>query len=194
MQISESTPELNEADPKRRKDTILKTIHYRYEKFIQFANSNAEFRLNFGVKAYSNAHILFTPTKELRDSTPVYEIVLGADHNRHCSLRRRQQGCEKIKVDLENIVSGDQWRWFWIKISSKGLIEVGKDGNELPFMLWEDPHPLNIEYCSFSSWENTAALWCFECSSNNINLNKSDSEDLMKKLSVMNLNLYDYRV
>lgn len=166
MKISNTKPESVKDPNKGRKDTTLKTMHYQYRRFFPVANRDEEICVNFGVKAYSNAHILFTPTTALRDKAPVYEIVLGADHNRYCCIRRQRITCNKTHVEFENIVCGDEWRWFWIKISSNGLIEIGKKGNELPFMLWQDPYPLNIEYCSFSSWENTAALWSFECGPN----------------------------
>ncbi|KAL6957083.1 hypothetical protein U1Q18_046105 [Sarracenia purpurea var. burkii] len=139
---------------------MLKTIHYKYDNFYPVkSDTNDDISLNFRVKAYSNAHILFSSTNSPHEGMPVYEIVLGVDHNKNCCIRRQQSGEAVTHVEYANMVSGDEWRSFWLRVSSKGLIEIGHQANDLPFMMWQDTNPLNIRYFSFSSWENTVALW-----------------------------------
>lgn len=140
---------------------MLKTTHYQYDNFYPVARSpsNDDIWLNFRVKAYSNAHILFSPANSLYRGMEVYEIVLGANHNKYCSIRKQQLRETLTHVEFANMVSGDEFRSFWVHISSKGLIEIGNKGNDLPFMMYQDNNLLNIQYFSFSSWYNTAALW-----------------------------------
>lgn len=46
----------------------------------------------FSVRSHSDAHILLSSTKDIDGTTPVYEIVLGANRN-NLNLIRRCQDC-----------------------------------------------------------------------------------------------------
>lgn len=53
---------------------------------------------------------------------------------------------------------------FWIRASQQsGLIEVGKYGENLPFIFWTDPVPIPVKYYSFSSWGTAVCQWMFKC-------------------------------
>lgn len=50
-----------------------------------------------------------------------------------------------------------------VRITDEGLIQVGSEGDDLPFMHWQDPEPLMVEYFSFSTWERVAGTWIYDC-------------------------------
>lgn len=53
---------------------------------------------------------------------------------------------------------------FWIRATQQsGLIEVGKYGENLPFIFWTDPEPTPVKYYSFSSWGTAVCQWMFKC-------------------------------
>jgi hypothetical protein len=43
------------------------------------------------------------------------------------------------------------------------MIMVGHDGEDLPFMQWQDPELLPIEYFSFCTWSGVAGKWLYDC-------------------------------
>lgn len=96
------------------------------------------------------------------EGSPAYEIVLGAGNNTYSVIRRNQQGENEASTEShEALLSSDEWSEFWIKIK-KGKVKVGRDDDKA-FLKWKDPEPLAINYYSFSSYEDTAALWKFPC-------------------------------
>jgi len=53
---------------------------------------------------------------------------------------------------------------FWVRTSQQsGLIEVGRSGENLPFIFWMDPEPIPIKYYGFSSWGSVVCKWMFKC-------------------------------
>lgn len=53
---------------------------------------------------------------------------------------------------------------FWIRVSQQsGMIEVGKHGEDLPFVFWTDPAPIPVRYFSFSSWDGVVSKWLYNC-------------------------------
>lgn len=62
-------------------------------------------------------------------------------------------------------MSTEEWRSFWIRITSEGLIQVGKQGEEIPFMFWQDAEPLYVRYFSFCTWIDIFGLWAYDCPS-----------------------------
>lgn len=50
-----------------------------------------------------------------------------------------------------------------VKMNQEGIIQVGTDGEDLPFMEWQDPEPLDIQYFSFCTWSGVAGKWLYDC-------------------------------
>lgn len=55
-----------------------------------------------------------------------------------------------------------------------GLIEVGKEGEELAFLSWRDPDPLPLRVFSFSTWTGIEAKFFYDCP-NEVSLNATVS-------------------
>lgn len=45
----------------------------------------------------------------------------------------------------------------------QGEIEVGREGETLPYFHWKDSDPLPVHYYSLSSWTSTVAKWIQKC-------------------------------
>ncbi|XP_065203149.1 uncharacterized protein LOC135833331 [Planococcus citri] len=138
----------------------LTTRSYDYTPIpIDQIKNRSEIYLEFCVKAERDAHIIFSPTKTpAKIHEKAYEIVLGADENKYSAIRLSRQG-ENIKQDGQHgIISSNSWRnKFWLRISSNGLIEVGKYGNPA-FLSWEDKNRMNIDHFGFASWINNNSV------------------------------------
>ncbi|KAL6957284.1 hypothetical protein U1Q18_052037 [Sarracenia purpurea var. burkii] len=123
--------------------------------------------ITFNVKATSDAHILLSSKPNPLINEPGYEIVLGSAGNAASEIRRGQKAENKTKVATANVISGDEWRGFWIRVKSDGIIMVGKEGDDWPIMFWQDPKPLPVKYYGFSSWTGVEASWEHQCPSEN---------------------------
>lgn len=42
-------------------------------------------------------------------------------------------------------------------------MEVGKEGDEVAFLSWQDTDPLPLRVFSFSTWRGVEAKWYFDC-------------------------------
>lgn len=65
-------------------------------------------------------------------------------------------------VKTPNLLSDSEYRGFWVVVR-QGEIEVGKEGETLPYFHWKDNDPLPVHYYSLSSWTNTVAKWIQKC-------------------------------
>ena len=68
---------------------------------------------------------------------------------------------EKVAVDTPNILSGAEYRGFWIRLKG-GLVEVGKEGELYPFLMWKDPEPFGVRYYGISTGWGATGSWLTE--------------------------------
>ncbi|XP_019881721.2 acetylcholine receptor subunit alpha [Aethina tumida] len=132
-------------------------------KNIPTSNNTLMFDFHFSVLTSSDAHLLLAPSASVTTSDPVYEIVIGAGGNTFCDIRRQQKAEVKESVRIKNLLSAVDVRTFWLHITLDGVIEVGEEGHELPFISWTDPDPLPLKVFSFSTWSGIEAKWYFDC-------------------------------
>ncbi|XP_044746701.1 acetylcholine receptor subunit alpha [Coccinella septempunctata] len=152
--------------------------------------SNLRLDFHFSVLAASDAHILIATTKSPQKTDPAYEIVIGAGGNTFCDIRRMQKNQVKESVRIKGLLSGLDPRSFWIHMTKDGVLEVGREGEELSFMNWKDHDPLPVTTISFSTWPGIEAKWYFDCKTDDIKKirrNLTDEEKLRRDL----LNQYD---
>lgn len=123
----------------------------------------------------SDAHILLAPASDVQKEDPVYEIVIGAGGNTFCDIRRKQKSEVKATIRIKGLLSALDLQSFWIHISKNGVIDVGKEGEELPFLTWTDPDPLPIKDFSFSTWTGVEAKWYFDCPRDEDSINSTVS-------------------
>lgn len=143
------------------------TFSYNYTEFFPIDKINLDgdnfVLLTFFIKANSNAHVLLSQTTKVTGTEPVYEIVLGSANNVASEIRKGQKTENREMKYMANAVSHDEWKGYWVRVEADGLIMVGSEGEDFPFMYWKDPQPFKIEYYSFSSWFDTTAIWKHRC-------------------------------
>lgn len=49
-----------------------------------------------------------------------------------------------------------------------GVLEVGKEGQDLAFISWKDHEPLPVTTIGFSTWPGVEAKWYFDCITDDI--------------------------
>lgn len=140
---------------------VSTTTGYRYSNFYRLTSNEAgESRLGFRVMAQRDAHIVLTTS--VLGLNPLYEIVIGASGNNYTDLRRTLTGRSVSAVKTPSVLSDTEFRGFWIHVVN-GEIEIGREGETLPYFHWKDIDPIPVEYYSFSSWVNSAAKWIHGC-------------------------------
>lgn len=77
-------------------------------------------------------------------------------------LRRTMTGRSVGAVKTPSLLSDTEFRGFWVAVRN-GEVEVGKEGETLPYFHWKDPDPIPVHYYSLSSWTNTVAKWIQKC-------------------------------
>ncbi|KAK9728535.1 Farnesoic acid 0-methyl transferase [Popillia japonica] len=153
-------------------DTHISRSEGKYSQFYEInrdarvPNDPLVFDFHFSVLARSDGHILLAENDVVARDDPVYEIVIGAGSNTFSDLRRLQKSSGKVTARIKGLLSAIEVRSFWIHVWSDGLIEVGQETNELAFIAWKDPEPLNLKYFSFSTWPGVEAKWYFNCKRN----------------------------
>ncbi|XP_067001752.2 acetylcholine receptor subunit beta-like 2 isoform X2 [Anabrus simplex] len=162
------------------------TLGYGYKHIYHISESEAQhddssFTFNFWVKAFSDAHILLSPTSSPGTQDPVYEIVIGAGRNTFSTIRRQLLTQVKQRVITIDYLSDTEYRGFWIQVSKFGQIQVGRAEDNVPFMFWFDTEPLLIRYFSFCTWGSTVARWYYSCP----NDTQSEEVDVPTKLTTV---------
>ncbi|CAH0550795.1 unnamed protein product [Brassicogethes aeneus] len=139
-----------------------------YKDFFSIKNPPTEndtllLDFHFSVLAASDAHILLAASESVSRTDPVYEVVIGAGGNTFCDIRRQQKAAVKSSIRRNGLLSAVDVKTFWLHITKDGIIEVGVEGEELPFISWIDADPLPITVFSFSTWSGIEAKWYFDC-------------------------------
>ncbi|XP_038071581.1 C3 and PZP-like alpha-2-macroglobulin domain-containing protein 8 [Patiria miniata] len=138
------------------------TTDTNYHNVYLHAVANVK-RLEFQVKTATNAIIVLSPV--LKDHNPMYEIILGAAANKEGAIRRCKQCPNKRTVTEPGLVSGSQFRGFWITFDlNTGELAVGRAGQLKPFMTWVDPSPMDVKYVGFASYYNDPGEYRYFCS------------------------------
>ncbi|KAI9556764.1 hypothetical protein GHT06_016555 [Daphnia sinensis] len=140
---------------------VTTTTGYRYSQFHHLHSSpDGIMELRFRVMARSDAHIVLTTSPLVLN--PLYEIVIGASGNNYTDLRRTMTGRSVSAVKTPSLLSDSEFRGFWVLVR-RGEIEIGREGETLPYFHWKDPDPLPVHYYSLSSWTSTVAKWIQNC-------------------------------
>ncbi|XP_049964112.1 uncharacterized protein LOC126484593 isoform X1 [Schistocerca serialis cubense] len=113
----------------------------------------------FKVKTPNDAHIALTTGPA--ESDPMYEIFIGGWGNTKSIIRKNRQKPDKVEVETPGILSGDEFRGFWIRWSA-GSIACGKEGEAHPFMSWDDPEPFGIGYYGVCTGWGASGSWLLE--------------------------------
>jgi hypothetical protein len=173
---------------------MIFTYGYGYNKFFHISESGGhdgdEITIRFLVRARSDAHILLSSIPAPAPGQAVYEVVLGAGRNTYSDIRRLHRTATMATANTKDILSPVELRGFWVHFNGKGILQVGKEGDDLPFLFWTDPSPLNIRYFSFCTWASVVGKWLYACPIANDTGNNNAQRFFIKELSIYIIMLY----
>lgn len=173
---------------------MMFTYGYGYNKFFHISPSGnhdgGNITIRFLVRARSDAHLLLSSTPSPMDGEAVYEVVLGGGRNVFSDIRRLRLGSTKATAYTKDLLSPVELRGFWVHFDGKGILQVGKEGDDFPFLLWADPSPLDIRYFSFSTWTGVVGKWLYDCPIENDTGSNNVQRFFPKKLSIYAITLH----
>jgi hypothetical protein len=89
---------------------------------------------------------------------PCSQIFIGGWKNTKSVIRRNRVKPDKVVVDTPNILSGAEYRGFWIRWGG-GLVEVGREKEVTPFLKWQDPEPFCVRYYGICTGWGATGSW-----------------------------------
>ncbi|XP_066587914.1 uncharacterized protein [Prorops nasuta] len=116
-------------------------------------------QIQFRVKAPNDAHIALTNGPQ--EAEPIYEVFIGGWGNSKSVIRKNKTKPEVAEVDTPGILSGDEFRGFWIRWSD-GAITVGKEGESSSFMSYADPALFRVSYFGICTGWGASGEWLIE--------------------------------
>lgn len=169
------------------------TYGYGYNKFFHISESGSHdggnITIRFLVRARSDAHLLLSSSPAPAEGQAVYEVVLGAGSNTFSDIRRLHRRATKATARTMNLLSPVELRGFWVHFDGRGMLQVGQEGEELPFLFWTDPSPLDIRYFSFCTWRGVVGKWLYACPLAN-DTGNNNAQFCMKQKSIHASTLY----
>ncbi|XP_048004263.1 acetylcholine receptor subunit alpha [Leguminivora glycinivorella] len=157
---------------------------YKYETFYKIdaedrehvkSDASVALEMHIAILAANNGHILLSTKANPTVKDPVYEIVVGGGGNKFTELRRNLRRNGKISKPTVGILSAIEFRPFFIRITTDGAVQFGKEGEE-PFLDYRDNNPLAIRYFSFAAWSGVEAKFCYDCPPEGTNSSTTNSE------------------
>ncbi|XP_055375888.1 uncharacterized protein LOC129608421 isoform X2 [Condylostylus longicornis] len=85
-------------------------------------------------------------------SNMIIELVLQAAGNSY--IRKGSKFETVTQVNIPHIVDEGEYRGFWIKWNSIGVIEIGRDDDILPFLTYKEQNMFPINYVGIHTWEH----------------------------------------
>uniref|UniRef100_A0A1I8PJ48 Neurotransmitter-gated ion-channel ligand-binding domain-containing protein n=1 Tax=Stomoxys calcitrans TaxID=35570 RepID=A0A1I8PJ48_STOCA len=125
---------------------------------------NEVLHLKFYVMTARDAHILLSVTDHPRLVDKVYEIVIGAGRNTFSTIRT-SMGRRRVATNQDaNILSMlDYTPIEIIQTKDANLLVYITGFKEEPLMNFTDSSPLEINYISFTTYDNIPASWFYDC-------------------------------
>ncbi|XP_033105542.1 uncharacterized protein LOC117107852 [Anneissia japonica] len=122
------------------------------DDYVYIDNKLVSERLEFYIKASSDVVLVLSPKK---DDVEVYRIIIayGANGESTLSHCHSKYDCViKESTTTHDILSATTPRGFWIIFDRSGRVEVGEE-DKSPFLTWQDPYPLAVNYLAYATTE-----------------------------------------
>lgn len=116
-------------------------------------------QVQFRVKAPNDAHIALTTGPQ--EGEPMYEIFIGGWSNAKSVIRKNRSKPEVAEAETSDILSGDEFRGFWIRWSDNTLT-VGREGFHEPMLSYTDSDPINVGFIGFCTGWGACGEWQLE--------------------------------
>ncbi|KAM7342262.1 neuronal acetylcholine receptor subunit NtR [Cochliomyia hominivorax] len=125
---------------------------------------NELLHLKFYVMTARDAHILLSVTDRPSLMDRVYEIVIGAGRNSFSTIRTsmgRRRAATNQEPNILSILEPTPIEV--IQMKDANLLVYIPGYKEEPLMNFTDASPLNINYISFTTYDNIPARWFYDC-------------------------------
>lgn len=119
----------------------------------------------FYLKTSEDASIILFPGEDPTTHQRSYEIILRAKENSQSEIRFKNSTMAKSFTPY--LLSNEEWRPFWIRITPDRLVQVGKEFGTPPFLSWKDKKAMNINHFGFCSYDDIPLQWAFRCQERN---------------------------
>lgn len=86
------------------------------------------------------------------------QIVFGGWKNSKSAIRKKPSESEVAMVATPKILNKEEARGFWISWND-GLIQVGKEAETTPFLMWKDPSPVPVSYFGVRTGFGSTGVW-----------------------------------
>ncbi|CAB3370639.1 Hypothetical predicted protein [Cloeon dipterum] len=147
-----------------RPKSVTKELHTEdsmdYD-FQEVSTTNSTCVLRFKVKVAHDAHVCLSSSED-QDATPIYEIFIGGWDNSKCAIRRDRTKPDRAEAETPDVLSADEFRGFWVSWNSDCKIEVGREGEEEPFLSFTDPEPFEITHYGLRTAWGASGEWEIE--------------------------------
>ncbi|XP_065222177.1 uncharacterized protein LOC135846812 [Planococcus citri] len=151
--------------PKYRSITSYGGAHTFYP--IDAIKNENDIFMKFNVKTIRTAIITFSSTNQREmDHQQFLKVSLAGPRSALATIHSHLTDQSWIYDETDNMLSVNEWRQFWIRITSDGSsIEVGKNGKPAFMSVKVEPWP--IKYFGFTTEEERHyVFWNFVCSKN----------------------------
>ncbi|XP_065349442.1 uncharacterized protein LOC135945584 isoform X2 [Cloeon dipterum] len=147
-----------------RPKSVTKELHTEdsmdYD-FQEVSTTNSSCVLRFKVKVAHDAHVCLSSSED-QEATPIYEIFIGGWDNSKCAIRRDRTKPDRAEAETPDVLSADEFRGFWVSWNSDCKIEVGREGEEEPFLSFTDPEPFEITHYGLRTAWGASGEWEIE--------------------------------
>lgn len=127
-------------------------LQYHY---YPFHNGIVQFR----VRATNDAHLALS--SEPNETHPMIEVFIGGWQNSKSVIRYNQSKPEVAEADTPNILSPQELRGFWIRVTD-GIVTVGREGEAAAFLSWHNPRPFHINYVGVCTGWGASGTWVID--------------------------------
>lgn len=116
-------------------------------------------QIQFRVKASNDAHVALT--SQPHEGEPMYEVFIGGWSNSKSVIRKNRTKPDVAEVETPDILSGDEFRGFWIRWND-GTLTVGKEGEHDAFLSFTDSEQFGIGYFGVCTGWGASGEWLIE--------------------------------
>ena len=114
--------------------------------------------IRFKVQAAHDVSLCLSPDEGNQED--IYEVFIGGWGGAESAIRRKKDE-DVCRIETPDIVSADEMRGFWIRISH-GAVKVGREGERRPFMSYTDPDVfLHVTHYGFCTAYGSEGDWTF---------------------------------
>lgn len=127
------------------------------------------------MRCNNDAHVVLLGSDAV--AAPMVEIFIGGWGNSKSAIRFNETKPDKQQADTPDIVSGDEFRRFWITFK-QNVIRCGREGEEAPLLEWHNTdEPFKVTHFGFSTGWGSSGLWRFDDEEKSSSSSSDSSED-----------------